>query len=138
MSPESRIGVVYKITNVCPNSSAIFAAACTLSSETVVAVTLDAASQTGASSMHQHGCICFRWHRGERTLSACIRHHHTGPSPGVMCVAPFIRALPHPTFQQDNVRPHVAAIVQTFLDTENIRLLPWSAGSPYLPPIENV
>ncbi|GFW97067.1 uncharacterized protein TNCV_2696891 [Trichonephila clavipes] len=24
------------------------------------------------------------WYRGERTLVACIRHRHTGPSPGVM------------------------------------------------------
>ncbi|GFU60710.1 uncharacterized protein TNCV_2754611 [Trichonephila clavipes] len=33
---------------------------------------------------HQDGRIRVWWNRGERTLSACIRHHHTNPSPGVM------------------------------------------------------
>ncbi|GFY06030.1 transposable element Tcb1 transposase [Trichonephila clavipes] len=36
---------------------------------------------------------------------------------------PFIRALRNPTFKQDNARPHVAGIAQTFLETENVRLL---------------
>ncbi|GFU87454.1 uncharacterized protein TNCV_2445881 [Trichonephila clavipes] len=40
---------------------------------------------------------------------------------------PFIRALCNPTFQQDNARPHVAGIVQTFLEMENVQLLPWPA-----------
>ncbi|GFW30958.1 transposable element Tcb1 transposase [Trichonephila clavipes] len=51
---------------------------------------------------------------------------------------PFIRALQNSTFQQDNVRLHVAGIVQTFLDTENFQLLSWPARSPDLSPIENV
>ncbi|GFW18044.1 transposable element Tcb1 transposase [Trichonephila clavipes] len=51
---------------------------------------------------------------------------------------PVIRALENPTFQQDNVRPHVAGIARTFHDTENVRLLPWPARSPDLSPIENV
>ncbi|GFX59784.1 transposable element Tcb1 transposase [Trichonephila clavipes] len=50
----------------------------------------------------------------------------------------FIRALRNPTFQQDNAQPHVAGIVRTFLDMENVRLLPWPARSPDLSPIENV
>ncbi|GFW88915.1 transposable element Tcb1 transposase [Trichonephila clavipes] len=33
---------------------------------------------------HQDGRILVRWHRGERTLAACIHHRHTGPSPRVM------------------------------------------------------
>ncbi|GFU65554.1 hypothetical protein TNCV_634771 [Trichonephila clavipes] len=49
--PESRIRVVCKTTSVCPNNSTTFAAAETLCSETKAAVTLDAASQTEASSM---------------------------------------------------------------------------------------
>ncbi|GFV48096.1 transposable element Tcb1 transposase [Trichonephila clavipes] len=62
-----------------------FAAAWTLSSETMAAATLNAASQTAASSMvHQEGRIRFRWYRDERTLAAFIRHRHTGPSPGIM------------------------------------------------------
>ncbi|GFW91962.1 transposable element Tcb1 transposase [Trichonephila clavipes] len=42
---------------------------------------------------------------------------------------PFIRVLRNPTFKQDNARPHVAGIVRTFLDKENVRLLPWPARS---------
>ncbi|GFV89247.1 hypothetical protein TNCV_285801 [Trichonephila clavipes] len=38
-------------------------------------------------------------------------------------VLTFIRALRNPTFQQDNARPHVADVVRTFLDTENVRTL---------------
>ncbi|GFW76348.1 transposable element Tcb1 transposase [Trichonephila clavipes] len=35
---------------------------------------------------------------------------------------PFIRALRHPTYYQDNARPHVVGIVRTFLDTETVWL----------------
>ncbi|GFV47628.1 transposable element Tcb1 transposase [Trichonephila clavipes] len=49
---------------------------------------------------------------------------------------PFIRVLRNPTFKQDNARAHVAGNVRTFLDTENVRLLPWPARSPDLSPIE--
>ncbi|GFY02447.1 transposable element Tcb1 transposase [Trichonephila clavipes] len=51
---------------------------------------------------------------------------------------PLFRALRNPTFQQDNARPHVSGIVRAFLDTENVRLLSWSARSSDLSPIENV
>ncbi|GFW17660.1 hypothetical protein TNCV_2652171 [Trichonephila clavipes] len=44
----------------------------------------------------------------------------------------------NPTIRQENARPHVAGNVRTFLDTENVRLLPWPARSPDLSPIENV
>ncbi|GFS89194.1 transposable element Tcb1 transposase [Trichonephila clavipes] len=37
---------------------------------------------------------------------------------------PLIRVLRNPTCKQDNARPHVTGIFQTFLDTENARLLP--------------
>ena len=40
--------------------------------------------------------------------------------------------------QQDNVRPHIAGMVQTFLDKENFPLLPWSASSLKHSPIETV
>ncbi|GFX59960.1 transposable element Tcb1 transposase [Trichonephila clavipes] len=53
-------------------------------------------------------------------------------------VLPFIRAQRNPTFQQENGRPHGADIVQTFLVTKNVRLLPWLARSPDLSPTENV
>ncbi|GFU84812.1 transposable element Tcb1 transposase [Trichonephila clavipes] len=51
---------------------------------------------------------------------------------------PFIRALRNPTFQQDNVRPNVAGILRTFLDMENVLLLPCHVCSPDLSPKENV
>lgn len=51
---------------------------------------------------------------------------------------PFIRAQRNATFQQDNARSYVADIIQTFLDTEDVRLLPWSAHSLGLSSIENV
>ncbi|GFT13655.1 transposable element Tcb1 transposase [Trichonephila clavipes] len=50
----------------------------------------------------------------------------------------FIRVLQNPTFKLDNARPHVAGIVRTFLDTENVRLLPWTARLPDLSPIKNI
>ncbi|GFT60339.1 hypothetical protein TNCV_4971241 [Trichonephila clavipes] len=49
MSPESRIRVVSKTTNVCMNSSTTCASTWTLSTETMAI--LDAASQTGTSSI---------------------------------------------------------------------------------------
>ncbi|GFY27348.1 uncharacterized protein TNCV_2069681 [Trichonephila clavipes] len=51
---------------------------------------------------------------------------------------PFILVQRNPTIKQDNARLHVAGIVRKFLDTENVRLLPWHARSPDLSPIENV
>ncbi|UYV79950.1 hypothetical protein LAZ67_18001174 [Cordylochernes scorpioides] len=50
----------------------------------------------------------------------------------------FIRGLRNPTFQQDNARLRVAGIVRIFLHKENIQLVPRSARSPDLSPIENV
>ncbi|GFW78423.1 transposable element Tcb1 transposase [Trichonephila clavipes] len=44
----------------------------------------------------------------------------------------------NPTFKQDNARSYVAGIVRNFFDTENVLMLPWSARSPDLSPIENV
>ncbi|GFV90296.1 uncharacterized protein TNCV_4380111 [Trichonephila clavipes] len=50
----------------------------------MAAATLEAASQTGASSKNQDGHIRVWWYRGESTLAACIRHRRTDPSPIVM------------------------------------------------------
>ncbi|GFW51306.1 transposable element Tcb1 transposase [Trichonephila clavipes] len=52
-------------------------------------------------------------------------------------VLSFIRALQNPIFKQSNAQPHVAGIVRTFLDTENVRMLAWPARSPDLSPTEN-
>ncbi|GFU32261.1 transposable element Tcb1 transposase [Trichonephila clavipes] len=42
------------------------------------------------------------------------------------------------TFQQDNVRPHVARNIQRFFVNHQIELLPWPARSPDLSPVENM
>ncbi|GFW08953.1 nuclear distribution protein nudE homolog 1-A [Trichonephila clavipes] len=80
---------------------------------------------------HHDGQIRVWRHRGERMLNSCIMHRHTGPAPGIMGLATAI-------FQQDNVRPHVARIVQRFFVNHQIELLPFPARSPDLSAIENM
>ncbi|GFV87234.1 transposable element Tcb1 transposase [Trichonephila clavipes] len=53
-------------------------------------------------------------------------------------VMPYCRSLPNALYQQENARPHVVRCVLTFLDTQDIRLLPWPAWSSDLLPIENI
>ncbi|GFV47331.1 hypothetical protein TNCV_4829871 [Trichonephila clavipes] len=91
----------------------------------------------------QDGRISVLLHLGEHTMATCIRHRHIGPSPDIMsklhlrCVMTL-----GSTLYSSPVKPYVsesaAGIVRTFLDAENVRLLPWPAHSPYLSPIENV
>ncbi|GFW77704.1 transposable element Tcb1 transposase [Trichonephila clavipes] len=80
---------------------------------------------------HHDGRIRVWRHRGERMLSSCVMHCHTGPAPGIMGLTTAI-------FQQDNARPHVVRIVQRFFANHQIELLPWLARSPDLSPIENM
>ncbi|GFY05406.1 transposable element Tcb1 transposase [Trichonephila clavipes] len=53
-------------------------------------------------------------------------------------VLPYLQGLATAIFQQDNARPHVARIFQRFFVNHQIELLPWSARSPNLSPIENM
>ncbi|GFX53288.1 transposable element Tcb2 transposase [Trichonephila clavipes] len=53
-------------------------------------------------------------------------------------VIPFFHSIPGAIFQQDNARPHVAKIVRDFCSTQHMQLLPWSAYSPDMSPIEHV
>ncbi|GFW85534.1 transposable element Tc3 transposase [Trichonephila clavipes] len=53
-------------------------------------------------------------------------------------VLPYLQGLATAIFQQNNVRPHVARIVQRFFVNHQIELLPWSARSPDPLPIENM
>ncbi|GFS57825.1 transposable element Tcb1 transposase [Trichonephila clavipes] len=69
MSPESRFRVV------CNTSS--------VSAQTVLRY------ESSFSLQYQEGRIRLWWHRGERTLVTCIRHRHTGPSPGGMVRGAF-------------------------------------------------
>ncbi|GFV01392.1 uncharacterized protein TNCV_1299311 [Trichonephila clavipes] len=64
------------------NSLEMFAAAWTLSYETMATAILDVASQTVASLMVCRIRVCR--HHGERTLATCIRNRPIGPSPGMM------------------------------------------------------
>ncbi|GFX19159.1 transposable element Tcb1 transposase [Trichonephila clavipes] len=50
----------------------------------------------------------------------------------------YLQGLAIAIFQQDNARPHMACIVQRFFVNHQIELLPWTARSPDLSPIENM
>ncbi|GFV47939.1 hypothetical protein TNCV_3044111 [Trichonephila clavipes] len=80
---------------------------------------------------HNYGRINVWRHGGEGMLNSCVMHRHTGPVLGIMGLATAI-------FQQDNVQPHVARIVQRFFVNHQIELLPWPARSLDLSPIENM
>ncbi|GFT28652.1 transposable element Tcb2 transposase [Trichonephila clavipes] len=47
-------------------------------------------------------------------------------------ILPYLQGLATAIFQQDNARPHVARIVQSFFINPQIELLPWPARSPDL------
>ncbi|GFX79834.1 transposable element Tcb1 transposase [Trichonephila clavipes] len=74
----------------------------------------------------------------------CVMHRHTGHAPAIMVwggIGYHSRTplgLASAIFQQDNARPHVARILQTFFVKHQIELLPWQARSPDLSPIENM
>ncbi|GFV13316.1 transposable element Tc3 transposase [Trichonephila clavipes] len=53
-------------------------------------------------------------------------------------VLPYLQGLVRTIFQQNNVLPHVARIVQRFFINHEIELLLWPARSPDLLPIENM
>lgn len=52
-------------------------------------------------------------------------------------VVPYVRRHAV-TFQQDNARPHVAAVCRDFLQAENVDVMIWPAYSPDLSPIEHL
>ncbi|GFY30086.1 transposable element Tcb1 transposase [Trichonephila clavipes] len=53
-------------------------------------------------------------------------------------VLPCLQSLATAIFQQDNMQPHMARIVQRFFVNHQIELLPWPAHSPDLSPIKNM
>ncbi|GFV97317.1 transposable element Tcb1 transposase [Trichonephila clavipes] len=53
-------------------------------------------------------------------------------------VLPYLQGLATALLQQDNARPHVERIVQSFFVNHQIELLSWPARSPDLSPIENM
>jgi hypothetical protein len=64
-----------------------------------------------------------------RYILECVESH-------VVPYAPFIGE--NFLFMDDNARPHMTRIVVRYLEQVGIRLLPWSANSPDLNPIEHV
>ncbi|GFW46680.1 transposable element Tcb1 transposase [Trichonephila clavipes] len=115
---------------------------------------------------HHDGRIRVWRRRGERMLNSCVMHLHTGYygmgwywislSHSLVRIAgtlnsqryisevwepvvlPYLQVLATAIFPQDNVRPHVARVVQRFFVNHQIELFPWPACSPDLSPIENM
>ncbi|GFV70990.1 transposable element Tcb2 transposase [Trichonephila clavipes] len=69
------------------------------------------------------GRICVRCYASKRCLPECIIEQHSGLTPGIM---------------QDNARLHVPKTVRDFCSAQHMKLLPWSAYSPDMSPIEHV
>ncbi|GFX92860.1 transposable element Tcb2 transposase [Trichonephila clavipes] len=88
---------------------------------------------------YHDGRIRVRRYAGEPHIPECIIERHSGRTPGVMPQAiPFLQGLPGAVFQQDNARRHVAKTVKSYLDSQQVQLLPWPAYSPDMSPIEHV
>ena len=51
---------------------------------------------------------------------------------------PFLQRHGPAILMHDNSRPHVARICQRFLNRNNVNVLPWPVGSPYMNPIEHI
>ncbi|GFS57109.1 transposable element Tcb1 transposase [Trichonephila clavipes] len=84
--------------------------------------------------------------RRDHSSPACIQYWLRNPVPDLMYISgtlhppvvPYPEGLPNVLYQQDNARLHFVSRGLTFLDTQDIRLLPWSACSRDFPPIENI
>ncbi|GFT07007.1 transposable element Tc1 transposase [Trichonephila clavipes] len=50
----------------------------------------------------------------------------------------FLQGVPEAIFQQDNALPHNEKTVRDFCSSQHMQLLPWSAYSPNMLPIEHV
>ncbi|GFV82724.1 transposable element Tcb2 transposase [Trichonephila clavipes] len=53
-------------------------------------------------------------------------------------VVPFLQGIPGAMFQHYNAHPHVAKSIRDFCSAQHMQLLPWSAYSPDMSPIEHV
>ena len=51
---------------------------------------------------------------------------------------PFLQRHGPAILMHDNARPHVARICRQFLNRNNVNVLPWSAVSPDINPIEHI
>ncbi|GFY20239.1 transposable element Tcb2 transposase [Trichonephila clavipes] len=85
---------------------------------------------------------------GERYLPDYVIERYSGLTPGVKVWGAIsyhgltnllrIEGIPGAIFEQDNARPRVAKTVRDFCSAQHVQLLPWSAYSPDMSPIEHV
>ncbi len=75
----------------------------------------------------------------------CIRYGQLACLEGTMNAERYIKVLEQHmlpsrrcVFQQDNAKPHTAAITTAWLRSRRVRVLNWPACSPDLSPIENI
>ncbi|GFY14992.1 transposable element Tcb1 transposase [Trichonephila clavipes] len=88
------------------------------------------------SLLTNHTSVCNATMVGFESGDTVIAEHlrYTGSH----CLAPGIMALATVIFQQNNVRPYVAGIVQRLFVNHQIEFLPWQACFPDLSPRENM
>ncbi|GFU63488.1 transposable element Tc1 transposase [Trichonephila clavipes] len=86
---------------------------------------------------HYHGRIRVRRYAGERHIPECIIERDSGRTVMVWGAIAY-----HGRSQllriQDNVRPHVAKTLKSYLDSQQVQLLPWPAYSPDMSLIQHV
>ncbi|GFV70820.1 transposable element Tcb1 transposase [Trichonephila clavipes] len=81
--------------------------------------------------------ICLQ-HHDVRIAGTLNSQHYISEVLEHTVVLPYLQDLATAIFQQDNMRPHVARIVQRFFVNHQIELFPWPARLPDLLPIEKM
>ncbi|GFX09750.1 transposable element Tcb2 transposase [Trichonephila clavipes] len=94
------------------------------------------------------GRIRVRRYAGERCLPDYVIERYSDLTLGVKVWGAIsyhgltnllrIEGIPGAIFEQDNARPRVAKTVRDFCSAQHVQLLPWSAYSPDMSPIEHV
>ncbi|GFU93602.1 transposable element Tcb2 transposase [Trichonephila clavipes] len=87
-----------------------------------------------------------RRYDGEHSLPECVIERHSDLTPGVMVrqLSALYSSKSFPSFKAslglslDNAHPHVAKTIRDFCSAQHMQLLPWSAYSPNMSPIEHV
>ncbi|GFV06776.1 transposable element Tcb2 transposase [Trichonephila clavipes] len=88
---------------------------------------------------HHDGRIRVRRYAAERHIPESIIERHSGRTPGVMVWgAVGYHGRSQLIRIQDNARPHVDKTVKSYLDSQQVQLLPWPAYSPDMSPIKHV
>ncbi|GFV41748.1 transposable element Tcb2 transposase [Trichonephila clavipes] len=97
---------------------------------------------------NHNGRIRVRRSAGELCLPDYVIERYSGLTSGVKVWGAIsyhgltnllrIEGIPGAIFEQDNARPGVAKTVRDFCSAQHMQLLPWSAYSPDMSPIEHV